>query len=81
MNKDKELYGELHMIKMFIEKNAGKALSESEGLFFSYNRKLLSGNVKVSEFMGKDFTDSEKDGWLHIQYGKQERFGSPNGSH
>ena len=64
------------MIRMYIQKNSGKLHSESEGLFFSYNRKLMSGNVKVSDFMGKDFKDLEKDGWVHIQYGKQERFGS-----
>lgn len=35
----------------------------------------MSGNVKVGDFIGKDFKDLDKDGWVHIQYGKQERFG------
>lgn len=69
------MYGELNSIRMFIQKNSGKVHNESEGLFFSYNRKLLGQNLKVSEFLGKDFKDLEKDGWVHIQYGKQERFG------
>ena len=41
-----------------------------------YNRKLMSSNIKVGDFVAKDFKDSEKDGWVHIQYGKQERFGT-----
>ena len=63
------------MIRLFIQKNSGKLHSESEGLFFTYNRKLMSGNVKVGDFVAKEFKDTEKDGWVHIQYGKQERFG------
>ena len=70
------MYGELNSIRVVIQKNSGKAYNESEGLFFSYNRKLLGQNLKVSEFLARDFKDLDKDGWVHIQYGKQERFGS-----
>ncbi len=32
---------------------------------------MLNGNLKVSDFLDKSFKDIEKDGWVHIQYGKQ----------
>lgn len=64
------------MIRLHIQKSSGYIHNEKEGLFFSYNRRLLSGNIKVGDFVAKDFKDTEKDGWLHVQYGKQEKFGS-----
>jgi hypothetical protein len=50
-------------------------LSESESLFFGHNRKLINGNIKVKDFMDKEFKNSEKDGWLHLEYGKQDIYG------
>ena len=32
---------------------------------------MLNGNLKVTDFLDKSFKDTEKDGWVHIQYGKQ----------
>lgn len=63
------------MIKHYILKNRNKDLSESEALFFGHNRKLLNGNIKVGDFVNKDFKDVEKDGWVHLEYGKQDIYG------
>lgn len=49
---------ELNTIKQHIFKNRNKDLSESEAIFFGHSRKLLNGNIKVADFVNKDFKDS-----------------------
>lgn len=66
---------ELNQIKSYILRNSSKVLSESESFFFGYDRKMLNGNTKVAEFFAKEFKDTHKDGWMHIEYGKQDIYG------
>lgn len=35
----------------------------------------MNGNIKVGDFINKDFKDVEKDGWIHLEYGKQDIYG------
>lgn len=70
IDKKKQLFAELNALKGHILKN--RTLSESESIFFGYNRKMLNGNVKVEDFYKKEFKDTQKDGWMHIEYGKQD---------
>ena len=75
MSMDREMFGELNALRTHIIKNSQGKLNAQEGMFFSYNRKLLNSNIKVGDFMAKWFNDSEKDGWVHVMYDKQEIFG------
>jgi hypothetical protein len=71
LHEDKQIYGELDLLRKHILRNSGK-LNADEAIFFYYNYKMLNGNLKVSEFMSKNFKDEKKDGWLHIQYGRHQ---------
>ena len=76
LSKDHEMIGELNALRTHIIKNSQGKLNPQEALFFSYDRKLVSSNFKVKDFVEKTFKDSEKDGWVHIAYVKEDAFGS-----
>ena len=69
------MHGEITALRSYIIKNSHGKLNAEDGLFFSYEKKMLNSNFKVSEFITKWYNDSEKDGWVHIFYDKQEIFG------
>ena len=55
---EREMVGELNALRSHIIKNSQGKINAQEGMFFSYNKKLLNSNFKVADFMAKWYNDS-----------------------
>lgn len=57
----------LATLREYILKHSKGAISPKDSIFFWFNKQLVDPTPLIRDFLKYKFTDSEKDGWMHLK--------------